>query len=88
MKCIYDKKLICEINPDGPRTEDFVCLGCHKPEEKSGGKKDENIKREVGDVIRHPVSSVRGKRGGKGHMSSQKMRGRRRKRRQGDRDRI
>lgn len=34
MKCIYDKSIPCEINPDGPMTKDFKCLGCHKPEKK------------------------------------------------------
>lgn len=31
MKCIYNKKIPCEINPNGPMTKDFVCLKCHKP---------------------------------------------------------
>lgn len=34
MKCIYDKSIPCEINPDGPKTKDFVCLKCHKPKGK------------------------------------------------------
>ena len=31
MKCIYDKSIPCELNPNGPMTKDFVCLKCHKP---------------------------------------------------------
>ena len=31
MRCIYDRNMFCEINPDGPMTKDFVCLKCHKP---------------------------------------------------------
>jgi hypothetical protein len=31
MRCIYNKKIPCELNPNGPRTKDFVCLKCHKP---------------------------------------------------------
>jgi len=32
MRCIYDKTIECVINPDGPRTKDFECLECYKPE--------------------------------------------------------
>lgn len=35
MKCIYNKNISCEINPDGPMTKNFVCLKCHKPEKES-----------------------------------------------------
>lgn len=31
MRCIYDKTIECVINP-GPRTKDFECLECYKPE--------------------------------------------------------
>lgn len=38
MKCIYDKSIPCELNPDGLRTKDFICLKCHKPKKESKNK--------------------------------------------------
>jgi hypothetical protein len=45
MNCIYNKKIPCELNPNGPRTKDFVCLKCHKPEKESKNESQANNQR-------------------------------------------
>lgn len=58
MKCIYDKNISCEINPDGPMTKDFVCLKCHKPGKES---KNENIRTRVNNKTNRRIFNGRGK---------------------------
>ena len=45
MKCIYNKSIPCELNPDGPMTKDFVCLKCHKPGKESKNESRVNNRR-------------------------------------------
>ena len=77
MKCIFDKTIDCEINPDGPMTEDFKCLGCHKP--KKEDEKDEVVKEEGRCIVRDRFFGASGGRGRKINMSKKKMWGRGRK---------
>lgn len=62
MQCIYDKSILCEINPDGPITKDFECLGCHKPDKlkkKTSLKKKKSIPKKKSRKIRR---RLRGKK--------------------------
>jgi hypothetical protein len=78
MKCIYDKTIPCELNPDGPRTKDFICLKCHKPEEKS---KNKSIETQEKKKTKQTFFNVRGKKRGTPPKKRGLGRGRRRRRR-------
>jgi hypothetical protein len=55
MKCIYDKTIPCELNPDGPMTKGFVCLKCHKPGKESGNESQINNQRIFNVYRRFPL---------------------------------
>jgi hypothetical protein len=61
MKCIYNKSIPCELNPDGPMTKDFVCLKCHKPGKES---KNESVRTQGDNKIRRRIFNARGKNRG------------------------